>query len=1061
MFRNVYAILVFIVFASLSPFAHGQDAQIQGQILDTGGAAIAGAAISISDQQTGTARKVGSNESGHYIVPGLAPGQYKIIVEAKGFSTAVSNVITLNVLQNAVFDFKLRVGAASSEVVVNADNLNINTTYATVSTVIDRQFVENLPLNGRSFQSLLYMIPGVTTNITSNSGFSQGQFVVNGQRGDVSYWTVDGVGANVGISLDLPGAGLAGGIGATDALGGTSALVSVDALQEFRVQTSTYAPEFGRGMGGQISIETRSGTNQFHGTLFDYLRNGDLDATDWFADNQGLPKPKEIQNDFGGVLGGPIYKNKTFFFFSAEALRLRTPETYISTVPDLASRAAAIPAVQPYINAFPKPKPGVADDGDGYVPYSATFSDPSTSNAFSLRIDHQLPRNISVFGRFNYAPSSSNQRGGHVTPANTLADTKAVTKTATVGTTWAITPNLNNELRYNYSVSGGKFVFDTDSFDGGTPLPDLNMFGGGLTYANSNLLTGFIVGAVNMGQALGLFTKDYQRQNNVVEALSIQKGAHTIKLGADYRHLSPKADNGVEQVIPLFDTIANFAAGKSFLTYDYLNSPQTFVLNNLGVFAQDSWRLSHRLNLTYGLRWDVDFVPTNTRGYGFAAVTGFSTTNLANLALAPLGTKPYSTRYGNVAPRVGAAYQMLTSPDFGLTLRGGFGVFYGLASTEIFNRNYQQAYYPLGAYDVFSDITFPLPSSAILLPALEAPNATNQGTLGAFDPHLNVPYALQWSIALEQGVGSGQTFSLSYVGAADKRLLLSEFVTNPNPTFASANLTANAGNSNYQALQVQFQRRLMKGLQTVTSYTWSHSFDTGSYGAYVNGTLGNVNANRGSSDFDTRNLFSGAVTYQIPTLARNFATRAVTGGWSLDNVVQIHSGTPIDIQDSNFVSIASQLVVTNSSIVIRPDRVQGQPLYLTGSKYPGRKILNRAAFTDPPVDPITGNPTRQGNLPRNVVRALGLSQWDFAVHREFPIHENLRLQFRAELFNVLNHPNFAPFDNQFVTGNPFFGQSTQMLNQFLGAGIAGLGNQTPLYAPGGPRSGQLALKLVF
>ena len=259
-----------------------------------------------------------------------------------------------------------------------------------------------------------------------------------------------------------------------------------------------------------------------------------------------------------------------------------------------------------------------------------------------------------------------------------------------------------------------------------------------------------------------------------------------------------------------------------------------------------------------------------------------------------------------------------------------------------------------------------------MLPVIQPPNISNGETLFGFDPHLNVPYALEWNVAVESRLGKPQSLSVSYVGASDKRLLAEEVVTNPNPNYASADLIGNQGSSNYQALQAEFQRRLSNGLQALISYTWSHSIDTGSYGAYQNGSFADINSNRGNSDFDVRHGFSAAVTYNVPALRNNVLTHAATGGWSLDDIVQIRSGSPVDIQDTNpnFSSISQQ----NASVLIRPDIVPGQPFYLAGTQYPGRKALNPAALTDPPVDPATGLPARQGDLSRNALRAFGIKQ---------------------------------------------------------------------------------------
>jgi Carboxypeptidase regulatory-like domain len=1066
MFCYIRKLLVSLAFFGLASFAYGQDAQIQGQVSDTGGAVIATALVRVVEQQTGKERTTATNAAGQYIAPGLTPGLYKIIVEAPGFSSAVSNVITLNVAQNAVLDFKLQVGTTASEVVVNADNLGINTTDGSVSTVIDRQFVENLPLNGRSFQSLIFLSPGVTPNVSSaNTPFSQGGFAVNGQRGDASYWMVDGVSANFGISPYEPGAGIGGAVVATSALGGTSALVSMDALQEFRIATSTYAPEFGRSPGAQISIQTRSGTNHFHGALFEYLRNGDLDATDWFADHYGLAKPLEIQNDFGGVFGGPIRKDKTFFFFSAEGLRLRLPATFQGDVPDMASRTAAILAMQPYLNMYPLPQPGAAEAGAGYVVYNTTFTNPGRADAFSLRLDHQLLSQLNLFARYSHAPSQAETRGTCGCPANSIYANTSVTKTATAGGTWTASPQMVNDLRFNYSVAGGTNAYHSDNLGGGTPFPGDNPFepGLGLTYQNANLLFLPVFGT-NLDVYQGNIGEAFQRQYNLVDTLAVQRGSHSLKFGVDYRRLSPFSDGSREQLVPLFDTMQNMIQGKSYFTETAYNAPQHPLLHDLALFGQDAWRVSPRLTLTYGLRWDIDFAPTSQSGLGFAApITGFSTTNLSNLAFAPAGTQLYGTRYGSIAPRIGGAYRISADAEWGTVLRGGFGLFYGLADTEVFNLNFWQALYPVGTLDTYSSydspstgpldyVPFPLPPSVAALPVLEPPSIQNAQTFFGIDPHLRVPYALEWNVSLEQSVGKAQTLSLSYVGASDRQLVSSNYVQNPNPNFVAAFLVGNAGSSSYQALQAVLQRRLTEGLQALVSYTWSHSIDTGSYGEYAHIGLGNANANRGDSDFDLRNTFSAAVTYVTPAWKDNLFSRAATKGWSLDDIVQVYSGPPVDIQDTN-INLRFGLPK------YRPDVVPGQPFYLTGSQFPTGKAIDVAAFTDPPLDPATGVPTRQGTLNRNVLRSPGLTQWDFALHREFPIAEELKLQFRAELFNVLNHPNFGPYNNQFLTGNGTFGQATQMLNQYTTGQFTG--TQGSIYAQGGPRSIQLALRLAF
>ncbi len=326
-------------------------ATVTGSITDPSGAVVPGANVSIIKTDSGLKRSTVTNADGLYVLPSIPPGKYEMHVDKVGFQSLVRDNITLNVATTARINVELQVGDTRQSVTVTGGNDMVQST-PSVGTVVDREFVGNLPLNGRSFQALIMLAPGVVP--TKATGNSPGQFSVNGQRANANYIMVDGVGANFGITADgTVGQTGAGSIPGFSVSGSTSNLVSVDALQEFKIVTSTFAPEYGRTPGGQVSIVTRSGTNAFHGTVFNYFRNDLLDATDWFTNANRLSKPALRQNNFGGVLGGPAIHNRTFFFFSYEGLRLRQPLTTISQVPSLASRQAAIPAIRPFMNALP------------------------------------------------------------------------------------------------------------------------------------------------------------------------------------------------------------------------------------------------------------------------------------------------------------------------------------------------------------------------------------------------------------------------------------------------------------------------------------------------------------------------------------------------------------------------------------------------------------------------------------------------------------------------------------------------------------------------------------
>lgn len=1058
------AVLFFVVGVAFPLAAQSTNGTINGLVLDPSNSAIAGADILVINDVTGVKHSGKTNAGGIYVLPNLPPGSYRLQVSKPGFKTLIKPDIILNVQDALSINFTLPIGAMIETVTVQGGAPLLDTESATVSTVVDRQFAENLPMNGRSFQALIELAPGVVT-VPANS-FDNGQFSVNGQRSSANYWMVDGVGANIGTSpLGGTGSGLEGSQGSFSVFGGTNSLVSVDALQEFRIQTSTYAPEFGRTPGAQISIATRSGTNRFHGTAFDYLRNDVFDANDWFADAHKLSKPEERQNDFGGTFSGPISKDRTFFFFSYEGLRLRLPQTALGDVPDVSARQNASPAIRPFLNAFPLPN-GTDNQATGVAVFNASYSNPGALNAYSLRVDHRLNDKLSLFGRYNYSPSTLVQRGENGLSLSTLGAARITTQTATVGNSWLASSRLANDVRINYSRVDASSNDSADNFGGAVPLASLGV---PTPYTSANAFLEFIIlplasahGTLGQGQAAHIL----QQQFNVVDALSMQAGSHSLKFGVDFRRLFPRNEPALYQQLPIFQDVTSAESGNLLLTVIESSRSLKLLFRDLGAYAQDTWRATPRLTLTYGLRWDVDFSPSSLNGPSLPSVTGFNLRDLSQLALAPSGTPPFKTAFGNVAPRLGVAYQISQKSNWQTVLRGGIGLFFDLATSQTSNL-VGLPDYPFGNEKLAFGGTFPLSANAAAPAPITAPTANSPGRLPAFDPHLKLPYTLEWNFAVQQALGAQESISVSYVGSAGRRLLQTADVLAPSPSFTGVALVANAGTSDFDALQIEFQRRLSRGLQALASYSWAHSIDTGSSGSYGNEANALVpavgaNANRGPSDFDIRNAFSTGLTYDVPTPKFNGVIDAIVRGWSTDNIVHASSAPPVNVFDGAF-SFANIGIVQ-----IRPDVTPGVPLYLYGSQFPGGKIFNNTPnqsgpgcagpFCPPPTD-ANGNALRQGDLGRNALRGFGILQWDFAVHREFPIRESLKLQFRAEMFNVLNHPNFGQPNGDISQLQ--FGQSTQMLGQSLSGGQVGGGAFDPLYQTGGPRSIQLALKLMF
>ena len=1035
-----------VVFLLLSAPLGGlaSSSEITGRVLDPSGAVIVEAQVTATNVATNIKRTTSTNEQGIYRFLHLPPGEYNLRVSHAGFRATDVLGIVVHVTQTAEVNVTLRLGSVVQTVTVEGGRI-YGTQGPAVGTVVDRQFVENLPLNGRSFQQLITLTPGV---VLTKTGFARnGEFSVNGQRANSNYFTVDGVSANFGMPpTSATGLGAGGTVPALTTFGGTNALVSVDAMQEFRIQTSTYAPEFGRQSGGQISIVTRSGTNEFHGTVFEYFRNDKLDANDWFANQQGLEKPPLRQNDFGGVLGGPIVPDKTFFFFSYEGLRLRQPRVSITSVPSVASRQAAVPEVQPFLNAYPVPNG--PDLAGGFAQLAGSFSDQTTLDATSIRVDHTFNDKWTLFGRYSHAPSDTVVRGGATFSLASLSTNTMKTQALTLGSTQIFTPNVSNELRANLSRAKGFNFSETTDFGGAVPLPESLLFP---PFASRNDST-FFFQILGGGTILfdGKAGANQQRQVNLVDNLSVIAGAHQLKFGVDYRWLSPVQGSRAYNQVNVFLNATQAASGTAFLVFVQASEEIASVFTNFSAYAQDTWRVTPRLTLTYGLRWDVNPAPHGKNGKELFVVTGVDG-DPANFTLAPPG-ELFDTTYNNFAPRVGVAYQLSQKPGKETVLRGGFGLFYDLGAS--YGTGLLAINFPHLVSKTLFFVPFPLDAATAAPPPPADPsNPVGAGSTG-FAPDFKLPRTYQWNLALEQSLGSNQTVSASYVAAVGRRLLRREQVLNPNPSFSRVDIVRNAATSDYHAMQLQFNRRLSRGLQALASYTWSHSIDIASAEVAVGGRTGSAvvffdpNTDRGDSEFDVRHNFRAAVTYNIPSPAQGGVGRAVLGDWSIDTIVTVRSSTPVDLIGASLPS--------PFSIRLRPDLVPGEPLYLDDLTVAGGRRFNPAAFDS--ATPLSQN--RQGTLGRNVLRGFGLRQVDFSLRRQFHLTEKLNLQFRAEFFNLFNHPNFG--DPEGSTTSGLFGQSTQMLGRSLGTGAGGgEGGFNPLYQIGGPRSIQLALKLTF
>ena len=1031
--------LTFFLFASSAALTLSaqESAQISGFVYDRSEAAVPGVALSITRSGTGIAFRTSSDRSGHFVFAALPPGPYSLDLKKEGFQTAVANDIELHVNDRQELIFHLEIGPLSQTVFVSGSTPVVNTADGSVSTVVDRGFVDNLPMNGRTFQSLIRLTPGVVFTPTGGGNF--GQFVVNGMRSDDNYFTVDGVSASFGLGGTTATTLYQGGGGqlpALSVLGSTNSLVSMDAMEEFRIQTSSFAPEFGRLPGAQVSIVTRSGSNRLHGSLSEYFRHDALNADEWFANKAGLPKAKERSNVFSGVLGGPIVKDRTFFFASYEGQRVDLPVTLSGTVPSAAIRAAAPAAIQPFLAAFPLPTGAALADGS--APFTVTASNPASLDAYSLRLDHHAGK-FALFGRYSRSPSTITTQ-----EAATQTVGHAAVKTATAGVTYTVSPRALNELRANYSSDVTNVVFEANTLGGAVPLSQSLLPGGTTTRTGE---VGFVIlslaGASGAGALLGGFSQNTSTQYNVTDTLSLSFGRHQVKLGFDYRRLTPSVSSPDLTEIAAFNGIAGPGGVSSGLPLTIAvtrgpGHPVTVLTRNYSVFAQDAWSVSSRLTLTYGLRWDAN--PPLKGADADSAL--YPLTNVgapSTIGVGAKGGQLYKASWTNLAPRIGVNYQARRSSGSETVISGGFGLFYSASLGTIASVTGGFPFYSQGQ---FSLKAFPLTDA--LLASVPPVGQLPVGAIYGADPNVVTPRTRQWNVSVQQALGSAQSLTVSYSGSAGRDLYRKNRYSAPNASFTnSIYVTDNSGWSNYNALQVKLDRRLTRGLQALGSYTWSHSLDNASddqsFAAVSPNSLYNPNVDSGSSDFDVRHAVSGALTYRIPPVRTSGPAHALLRDWAINAVLSGRSAMPLNVT-------AASVTIGGVIWAPRPNVVSGAPLYLYGAQYPGGMAINPAAFASPGKT--------QGNLGRNALRGFGAWQADLTVHRQFNLAEHIVLQLRAEFFNVLNHPNFGP-PNTSTTGAQF-GLATQTL-----ANSNSVGGLNPIFQLGGPRSSQLGVRVQF
>ncbi|MGA2194516.1 MAG: TonB-dependent receptor [Bryobacteraceae bacterium] len=1002
--------LAMVVALSVAPARAQRYGEVFGRIVDSSQGGVSDASITIVDEDTGFRRAAQSETGGAYAIGSLAPGSYKITVRKEGFRPVMKFGVKVSTGAAAREDFQLALGSMEESVTVVGTAPALERPDASAGGQFDLDEAGQLPLNGRGVITLLELIPG--TNVIPATRGDAGQFTTSGMRPNTNLFTVDGVSANTGVSAGgLPAQSSGGALPSLSAFGSLDSMISVEAVQEFKLQTSTAVAEFGRMPGASIALSSRAGTDHFHGSAVFRYRNQYMGANDWFANQAGYPRAPLGYEDFAPSFGGPLKRNRTFFFLSYENIWLNQPYMYKVPAPSADTRLAVSPAERAVLNLFPQPNQGALGTDTGL--WTGQINRPAGLTSGSARIDQAVTPRVTVFARYSDSPSH-NDFG---MPQVNHLDLRA--QSLTLGLNARPSARTVLDVRVNESQSSADSIW-TDTTGSNAPGCALATLASGFFPSDTVTCDSLVRFSINgVGEAIsGREGSRRQRQFQIVPTAGLNLGRHSIKLGADYRRIlairrdptgsTNLIDESADTLTLLQDWWSAYAAPVN----------ANAAVEELSVWLQDTWQVSSRLTVAAGLRWE--FSPAPNVSANFLDPT----TNGLVLNRQPL----WPTSYHDYAPRLGLAWRL--TEDGRTVLRAGGGLFYDSSmsiATDLINGG------PFNASKLTSNISL-IASSSL--------------TFG-FEQGLKLPQVRQWNVSLEHGFGTHDEISLGYVGSSGRELIRREAGGAGSIGQSYAALTTDHGASSYDALEAQYRRHVARGLDAVASYAWSHSLDNDSSDAFLLwcASGAGIGGDHASSDFDLRHSLTAAVSYQLaPPASPGFAARLV-GGWAFDAIVHARTGFPITLQQQEEIDAIG---VVNA---YRPDWVYGQPLWISEANAPGGKTLNPAAFSVPG----TYN-TAQGNLGRNVPSGFGMEQVDLSLKREFHFGEQRGIQFRLEAFNAFNHANFA--DPIKFLDSPLFGQSTSMLNTMLGTGSSGSG-LAPILQIGGPRSVQLSVRLHF
>jgi hypothetical protein len=1092
--------VIFVLFIASTIFAQSFRGKIVGTVIDPAGAVIQGATVVAKNVGTNIERTTTTDTDGNYSIAELPIGTYEVTVSQGSFRPQTIKNVLVEVASDRRADVTLSAGA---DVTVNvALEEQVETTSTTLGGTIQSRAVADLPVNGRDFTKFLVLVPGAAgdpSGATDSPG-SFGLFSANGNRGRSNNYLLDGTDMNDGYR-NLPAINEAG------VFGTPATILPLEGIQEVAV-LSNFEAEYGRNSGSIVNIVTKSGTNIYHGALFEFLRRDRFDARNFFNFE---PNPKtRLRNDqFGASLGGRLVRNKTFFYLNYEGQRERVGLNSLARVPDPREIAARGGASNPVIarllarNPWPAPNldvppcPLEPQDNDPcrQPNLSVTTNASNDVDSFIGKIDHSFNENNQITGRYYYGKSRQSFPlailGGDVLPGyNTVTPTRV--DLISVSYLKIFSSTKVNEVRFGYNRFDEGFFPEDQAFDPhsiGLNNNTTNARDFGLPFIR--IREDPIGNIASIGSTLSVPRSRVDKNLHFIDNFSWKMGAHDTKMGYEFRRTAVDAffDAGYRGRLD-FSTLADFLSGTFPLcvttdpTAGYCggrsaqgeSNRQTFQ-NSHTLYFQDNWRASHRLTLNLGVRWD------------YFGVIGEKNNLLSNfdpqLGLVQVGTnglkKLYRSDWNNFSPRLGFAWDI--SGRGKTVIRGGWGLFYDAFSQDFFvgqlpfnTFNPGPAYNPVGPAPIlFSYSTIPQIQAGV-------PIFTDytDSDVFAVDRNLETPMIQNYNFNIQHELAKNVVGQVGYVGSRGRKLFRYRDINQPvNPavstarpfdngpfapsggTFFYVNQLETTSESDYNALQTSLTLRRFKGFSGQINYVWSHSIDDASDGQdYVaNATQPdnsyNPKGERGNSNFDIRHRFVAALSYELPNFAKGHPR--IGSGWQFNTIVTIRSGSPFHVNLFDDYNGTGEYFP-------RPDLV-GDPY--AGTSTPDR-FLNLTAFKVPCTFDASGScipgSYHFGSLGRNSLIGPGYRNVDFSVFKTTRLTERVNLQLRAEAFNILNHPNFSsPLLPSFAADASYNGLDAN------GRGIGflpitvtpdvGIGN--PFLGGGGPRNFQFAARVTF